>query len=95
MGEGWWERALSLLRERFDDEGEGGTCSELVDMLASVLTPPMSLALRRRARSLCSLKSGRWAAGEAAAAGKRRRCGGGGRKGHGVQRSRGVQRVSA
>lgn len=70
MGEGCWERVLSLLRERFDEDGDGGTCSELVDMFASVLTPPISLALRRSARSLCSLKSCRWAAGEAAASGK-------------------------
>lgn len=66
------ERALSLLRERLDEEGDGGTCNEFCgcDMLASVLTPPMSLALRRRARSLCSLKSLRSAPGEAAGSGK-------------------------
>lgn len=62
------ERVLSLLRERFDDEGEGGTCRE-PDMSVSVLTPPTSLALRRRARSLCSLKSFRSAPGEATASG--------------------------
>jgi hypothetical protein len=52
------ERVLSLLRERFDEAGEAGTCSGVPDMMVSVsvLTPPMSLALRLRARSLCSLK---------------------------------------
>lgn len=64
------DRALSLLRERFDDAGEGGTCSDWeLDMFASILTPPMSLALRRRARSLCSLKSLRSAPHKAAASG--------------------------
>ena len=49
---------LSLLRERFEEAGEAGTCSGVPDMMVSVsvLTPPMSLALRLRARSLCSLK---------------------------------------
>lgn len=52
------ERVLSLLRERFEEAGEAGTCSGVPDMMVSVsvLTPPMSLALRLRARSLCSLK---------------------------------------
>ena len=63
------DRALSLLRERFVEEGEGGTCNEFIDcdMLASVRTPPINLALRRSARSLCSLNSCRSAPGEAAA----------------------------
>lgn len=66
------DRALSLLRERLDDEGESGTCNEWeLDIFASVLTPPTSLALRRRARSLCSLKSLRSAPREATASGNR------------------------
>jgi hypothetical protein len=49
------DRVLSLLRERLDDEGEMGTPA--VAMAGSVLTrTPLSFALRRRARSLCSLK---------------------------------------
>lgn len=64
------DRVLSLLRERFEDEGEGGTCSDWDEaMFASVFRPRPSLALRRRARSLCSLNSGRSAAHEAAASG--------------------------
>lgn len=52
------DRVLSLLRERFDEAGDAGTASGVEDMLSkSVLTPPMSLALRLRARSLCSLKA--------------------------------------
>lgn len=50
------ERALSLLRERFEDEGEAGTASGADDMVVSALGPPLTLALRRKARSLCSLK---------------------------------------
>jgi hypothetical protein len=49
------DRVLSLLRERLDDEGEMGRpgCA----MAGSVLMrTPLSFALRRRARSLCSLK---------------------------------------
>jgi hypothetical protein len=71
------ERVLSLLRERFDDEGEGGTCNDCDEaMLGSDLTPPASLALRRRARSLCSLKSVQSAPHEAAASGNGARHGG-------------------
>lgn len=62
-------RALSLLRERFEDEGDGGTCSELDDMLAPDLMLPISLALRLRARSLCSLKGFGAAPSEAAGSG--------------------------
>lgn len=54
------ERALSLLRERFDDEGEGGTGAEAEAMMSvagsCLVRTPVSLALRLRARSLCSLK---------------------------------------
>lgn len=51
------DRVLSLLRERFEDEGEAGTASGAEDMFSvSVLRPPLTLALRRSARSLCSLK---------------------------------------
>lgn len=50
------ERELSLLRERFDDEGEAGTASGVDDMFCvSVWTPPLTLALRLSARSFCSL----------------------------------------
>jgi len=54
------ERLLSRLRERFDEAGEAGTSRGVdVEVIAciSVLTPPPSLALRLRARSLCSLKT--------------------------------------
>lgn len=52
------ERVLSLLRERLDDVGDSGACAEAM-VLGSVLVlirPPLSLALRRRARSFCSVK---------------------------------------
>jgi hypothetical protein len=49
------DRVLSLLRERLEDEGEMGTPGWA--MAGSVLIrTPLSFALRRRARSLCSLK---------------------------------------
>ena len=54
------DSALSLLRERFDEAGDTGT--ELgADMMpvtaGSVLrSPPLSFALRLKARSLCSVK---------------------------------------
>ena len=51
------DRVLSLLRERFEDEGEAGTASGPVDMSpVSVLRRRLSLALRLRSRSFCSLK---------------------------------------
>lgn len=63
-------RALSLLRERFEEEeGEGGTCSEFDDMLVPDLRLAISLALRLRARSLCSLNGFGAAPGEAAGSG--------------------------
>lgn len=57
------ERELSLLRERLEDEGEAGTArgagegNDMAEALCSdsVLRPVLPLALRRRARSLCSL----------------------------------------
>jgi hypothetical protein len=49
------DRVLSLLRERFDDEGDAGTTSGAAMPPAAVSRPPLSLALRRSARSLCSL----------------------------------------
>ena len=57
------DRVLSLLRERLDDdEGEMGTPA--VAMAGSVLMrTPLSFALRRRARSLCSLKEVLWDSG--------------------------------
>lgn len=50
------DAALSLLRERLDEEGDMGlpVCCAISE---SVLrNAPLSLALRLRARSLCSLK---------------------------------------
>lgn len=64
------DRVLSLLRERFEDEGEGGTASWAEAMSTSVFIPGLVLALRRRARSLCSLKVGLSAPGKAAASGR-------------------------
>lgn len=51
------ELALSLLRERLDDDGEGGTGTDaMVPALGSVLVrTPVSFAFRLRARSFCSL----------------------------------------
>jgi hypothetical protein len=54
------ERELSLLRERLEDEGDAGTerLDGAADMVSvSVLRPPLRWALRRSARSLCSLKT--------------------------------------
>lgn len=56
MDEAATDRKLSLLRERFEDEGEAGTASGVDMFCASVWTPPLTLALRLKARSLCSLK---------------------------------------
>jgi len=64
------DRVLSLLRERFEDEGEGGTASCIEAMSASVCMPVLTLAFRRKARSLCSLKVGLSAPGKAAASGR-------------------------
>jgi hypothetical protein len=51
------ERALSLLRERLEDVGEMGTCADAIDAVSSgLIKPPLTLTLRLRARSLCSLK---------------------------------------
>ena len=50
------ERALSLLRERLDDEGEGGICGEAMVSGSLLVRTPVNFALRLRARSLCSLK---------------------------------------
>jgi hypothetical protein len=63
------DRVLSLLRERFEDEGEGGTARGAAAISVSVWSPPLSLAFRRRARSLCSLNV-LSAPGEAAAEGR-------------------------
>lgn len=54
------ERELSLLRERFEEAGDAGTerLDGVADMSSvSVLRPPLRRALRRSARSLCSLKT--------------------------------------
>lgn len=66
------DRVLSRLRERFEDEGEGGTDSDEVDvdMSLAVSRPALTLALRRRARILCSLNDVLSAPGEAAASGR-------------------------
>jgi hypothetical protein len=48
---------LSLLRERFDDVGDGGTSAEAIVSGPVLIRPPLSFALRLKARSLCSLKS--------------------------------------
>lgn len=50
------DRALSLLRERLDDDGDSGTCAEAMVSGSVLMRPPLSFALRLRARSLCSLK---------------------------------------
>jgi hypothetical protein len=50
------DRVLSLLRERFEDDGEGGTASGAADDIGCV-SALRFLAFRRRARSLCSLKA--------------------------------------
>jgi hypothetical protein len=51
------ERVLSLLRERLEDVGDSGTCAEAIDAASSgLIKPPLTLTLRLRARSLCSLK---------------------------------------
>jgi hypothetical protein len=49
---------LSLLRERLDEDGEGGTGTDaMAPVLGSVLVrTPVSFAFRLRARSLCSVK---------------------------------------
>lgn len=77
LAEGVWkeevaaERVLSLLRERFEDEGEAGTARGADDIVSgSVLRAALILALRRRARSLCSLKVFLSAPGEAAGSGR-------------------------
>lgn len=51
------EWVLSLLRERFDEEGDAGTASGAEDMAGSdsVFRPVLILTLRRSARSLSSL----------------------------------------
>jgi hypothetical protein len=49
--------SLSLLRERLDDVGEGGTPAEAILSGPVLMRPPLSFALRLKARSLCSLKS--------------------------------------
>lgn len=50
------ERVLSLLRERLDDDGDSGSCAEAMVSGSVLMRPPLSFALRLRARSLCSLK---------------------------------------
>jgi hypothetical protein len=47
---------LSLLRERLDDVGDGGTPAEAILSGLNLIRPPLSFALRLKARSLCSLK---------------------------------------
>jgi hypothetical protein len=49
--------SLSLLRERLDDVGDGGTPAEAILSGPVLIRPPLSFALRLKARSLCSLKS--------------------------------------
>jgi hypothetical protein len=51
---------LSLLRERLDDVGEGGIPAEAILSGSVLIRPPLSFALRLKARSLCSLKELRW-----------------------------------
>jgi hypothetical protein len=50
------ERVLSLLRERLDDVGDSGTCADAMGAASVLIRPPLTLTLRLRARSLCSLK---------------------------------------
>jgi hypothetical protein len=51
------DRVLSLLRARFDDEGDAGTANGAEDMSSvPVKRPALGMTLRRRARNLCSLK---------------------------------------
>lgn len=64
------ERVLSLLRERFEDEGDGGTARGAEAMSEPVFRRLLSLALRLRTRSVCSLKRLLSAPGKAAAEGK-------------------------
>jgi hypothetical protein len=52
--------ALSLLRERLDDAGDIGICAEAMVSGSVLMRPPLSFALRLRARSLCSLKKLEW-----------------------------------
>ncbi len=49
------ERVLSLLRERFDDDGDAGSPADAMSTSVRRKTPG-NLALRPKARSLCSLK---------------------------------------
>jgi hypothetical protein len=70
---------LSLLRERLDDDGDGGTCAEAILSGSVLIRPPLIFALRLRARSLCSLKKLLFAAGSGS---------GGGRGGRGTKRRR-------
>jgi hypothetical protein len=53
------DRELSLLRDRFDEAGDAGIASgPAADMFSvSVWSPCLTLALRRSARNLCSLKT--------------------------------------
>jgi hypothetical protein len=65
--------ALSLLRERFEEDGDGGTASwvaEVEAMSELVFKPVFSFAFRRKARSLCSLKVDLSAPDKAAASGR-------------------------
>jgi hypothetical protein len=50
------DRVLSLLRERLDEVGDGGTGAEAMVSGSDLISPPLSFALRLRARSLCSVK---------------------------------------
>jgi hypothetical protein len=55
--------ALSLLRERLDDVGDGGIPAEAILSGSVLIRPPLSFALRLKARSLCSLKKLSWSSG--------------------------------
>lgn len=57
------ELALSLLRERLDEEGDGSSIDAMVGSVR--MKTPGSFALRLKARSLCSLKDSRSVLGAA------------------------------
>lgn len=44
-----------LLRERLDEDGDTGTLAEAIESTSVLMKPPLSFALSRRARNLCSL----------------------------------------
>jgi hypothetical protein len=72
--EGAPDGVLSLLRERLDDVGEGGICTAAMVSGSVLVRPPLSFALRLRARSLCSVKKRLVLLGSASASGGGRGC---------------------